>query len=137
VIRKSLVLLLVLVFPVIGMAAKPIQNLVDVPVPVNVDATRPSLEDVRTAIISACQARGWTPVLGEGNTVLASILVRSTHYAEIEISYTESAYSITYVSSRNLDYNEKKQKIHRNYNNWVNKLSGTIQREFGVRSQVY
>jgi hypothetical protein len=34
------------------------------------------------------------------------------------------------VDSRQLDYNEKRQKIHRNYNGWVIKLSATIQQQF-------
>jgi len=117
-------------------AAEPIQNLVDVPVPVNLDGSTPKLEEVKKVIISGCRARGWTPVLGQsGNIITASLSVRSKHFAEVDISYSEKAYSITYKSSRDLDYDEKKQKIHRNYNKWVTMLSDTIQREFGVSRQ--
>lgn len=114
-------------------AAEPIQNLLDVPVPVNLDGSTPKLEDVKKAIISGCRARGWTPVLGQtGNLITASQLVRSKHFAEVDISYSEKSYSIVYKSSRDLDYDEKKQKIHRNYNKWVVILSNAIQREFSA-----
>jgi hypothetical protein len=132
-LRRS-ILLFILAFPIMAIAGKPIENLVDIPVPVNVDGSQPSIDDVRTAVIAGCRTRGWTPVLGDGNTVIASILVRSTHYAEVEISYTDLAYSITYKSSRELDYDQKKQEIHRNYNKWISNLSESIQAEFGVRS---
>ena len=44
----------------------------------------------------------------------------------IEIPFSQSAYSLIYLDSERLDYNEKKQKIHRNYNKWITLLSRTI-----------
>lgn len=115
-------------------AAKPIQDLSGVKVPVYVDGSQPTIEEVKQAVIAGCHKRGWTPVISGANQITASILVRSKHFAEVEISYSEADYSITYKSSKNLDYNEKRQRIHRNYNSWISKLSSSIQREFGVRA---
>lgn len=126
-----------LVLPANANAAKPIENLIDMPVPAKVDGSPRTIEEVRKAIILGCQARGWTPADDGEQKMRASILVRGKHYAEVEIPYTTTSYSIIYKSSRNLDYDEKKQKIHRNYNGWVGKLSGTIQKQFGVDAQFY
>ncbi len=110
------------------LAAKPLQNLIDIPVPANIDGSSPSAEDVRSAIVAGCKERRWVPILDENNNISCSILVRSRHFAEVEISYTTDTYSIIYKDSRELDYNEKKQRIHRNYNKWVLNLSDSIQR---------
>ena len=118
-------------------AVQPVKDLLDVAVPINADGTAISLENVKTAIITACKARGWTPVISGSNEIKASILVRSKHYAEITIPYTANTYSIKYVRSDGLDYDPEEKTIHRNYNKWVVMLSASIQRQFGVRSQGY
>ncbi len=126
---KGILLSLVLaafLTPAIGEAAKPILNLVDVAVPVKVDMTLYTAEQVKAAIVRACFARGWAPVLDGEGMVRATINVRGKHFAEIEIPFSASSYSILYKSSRNLDWDPKRGKIHRNYNNWVVKLSASI-----------
>ena len=110
--------------------AKPIHNIVDESVPMMTDGSSATLEDVKKAIIAGCKRRGWKAVLGGDAQIKCSILVRGKHYAEVTIPYSESSYSILYSDSRVLDYNEKKQRIHRNYNGWVIKLSGTINQQF-------
>jgi hypothetical protein len=133
----SIFTLVLMFFSFSAFASDPIKDLVGVTVPVNVDGSAPNVEEVKQAIISACRKRGWTPTITGANQITASITVRSKHSAEVEISYTEKDYSIIYKSSQELDYNEKKRKIHRNYNKWVAMLSSSIQREFGVRAQGY
>jgi len=113
-----------------ALADKPILNFHDQPVPVNRDGSSPTLEEVKQAIIMGCRLRRWTPVIGSENEIKCSILVRGRHYAEVSIPYSRESYSIVYSDSRVLDYNEKKQRIHRNYNNWVNNLAAAIQRKF-------
>jgi len=115
-----------LLLPLVGEAAKPILNLTDIPVPVRVDGQSLGAEEVRKGIIKACQARGWTPVMDGHGNIHAMINVRGRHTAEIEIPFSADSYSIIYVSSEGLNYDERRQRIHRNYNNWVLKLSGTI-----------
>jgi len=129
---KSIALLFFLLISSTTEAAKPIGNLIDVPVPTSLDGTNPSLDEVKRAIISGCKIKGWSPELIDQNKIKASIWVREKHFAEIEIRFTEEKYSIIYLSSKNLDYNERKQKIHRNYNKWVILLSEVIQNELRV-----
>ncbi len=123
-------IIVLLLLPFAGYAASPIQDLIDIPVPVRVDGTYGSLDDVQRAIIKGCMAKRWTPTRESDGKISASILVRSRHFAEVEIVFTDRRYSITYKSSRNLDYNEKNRKIHRNYNKWVANLSASIQQQF-------
>ena len=110
--------------------AKPIHNIVDESVSLMADGSSATLEDVKKAIIAGCKLRGWKAVLDGDAQIKCSILVRGKHYAEVTIPYSESSYSILYSDSRVLDYNEKKQRIHRNYNRWVIKLSRTINQQF-------
>ena len=131
-ISKTLPLLLLFLLSAPLEAAKPIGNLIDVSVPQNEDGSYPSLNDVRRAIIAGCQVKGWQPIQESKDRIRASIWVRNKHYAEVLIPFTEKKYSITYETSKNLDYSERNQKIHRNYNKWVILLSKAIQNEFDI-----
>ena len=111
-------------------AAKPILNIEDEAVPVKLDGSTRSAEEVGQAITAGCKAKGWTPVIVDDAQMKCSILVRGRHYAEVLIPYTESKYSILYSDSRVLDYDAERQRIHRNYNKWVILLSQTIQQQF-------
>jgi len=119
--------------PALVLAGQPILNLKDVPVPVKPDSSAYTIDEVQQAIIAGCRYKGWTPLIERPGQIKATITVRGKHYAEIAISYTSAAYSIQYVSSNNLDYDAKKQEIHRNYNKWITLLSEAIQRQFGIR----
>jgi hypothetical protein len=130
----AILIALLLALPTATFAAEPIKNLVDVPLPIKVDGSPRTLQEVRQAIVQGCQVRGWTPVDDGPQKIRASILVRAKHYAEVDIPYTTTSYSITYRSSKVLDYDEKKQKIHRNYNKWVFNLSSDIQKQFSVKT---
>jgi len=84
-----------------------------------------STEAVYTAIKEAGQSLGWKitkvkPGVAEGKLYLR------THVAVVRINYSGSAYSINYVSSKNLDYNAEKKKIHTNYNGWIQNLEKAI-----------
>jgi len=116
----------------IAWAAEPIHNIVDEAVPIRFDGNPRTIEDVQNAVVKGCQRKGWSPVPAGENEITCTILVRGRHYAEVSISYSESSYSILYVSSRVLDYDEKKQRIHRNYNRWVLNLSAAIKQEFDL-----
>jgi hypothetical protein len=122
-----LVLAATLLFsPGVATAGHPINNLVDIAVPVKGDGAQFWPDEVQSIIIEATSARGWSPVLEAPGVITATINVRGKHFAKVEIPFSATNYSILYVSSDNLDYNARRQTIHRNYNNWVVKLSGTI-----------
>lgn len=114
--------------PELALAAKPINNLVDVAIPTRADGTRLSLVEVRDGVFAGCRFKGWAPTLVAENKFEASIHVRS-HFAKVAIEFDEFTYSISYMDSDNLDYDPKGQKIHRNYNKWVVLLSQAIQNE--------
>jgi hypothetical protein len=80
--RITILLFSLLITSVIP-AAVPIENLVDVPIGVKLDGTDPSLSEVKFAIIFGCRVEGWTPIMKDENTILASILVRGKHYVEV------------------------------------------------------
>ena len=130
---QLLTIILCLLVPLQVQAGHPIKDLLDVRVPVKLDGSAYSVEEVRRAIIAGAQRRGWTPRLEGDSKIIASILVRSRHYAEVEIAFTATSYSITYRDSRELDYDKDNREIHGNYNKWVNNLSDSIQKEFGLQ----
>lgn len=113
-----------------ALAGKPIMNIHDRAVPVNVDGSGRTIDEVRAAVIEGCKLKGWTPVMNGENEIKCSIDVRGRHYAEVLIAYTAEHFSIVYSGSRGLEYNEKKQRIHRNYNRWVANLALAIQQQF-------
>lgn len=122
--------LLILMATGVSHAGSPIQNMIDVPVPIRADGSGYAIDEVRTAIIKGCQARRWTAEIAGDGLIRARLNVRNKHFAVVEIPYSASSYSIIYVSSENLDYKPKRETIHRNYNKWVLNLSATINSQF-------
>lgn len=122
---RSVFLLALIFVPAIA-APKPITNMIDVPVPVKVDSSSYTAEEVRAAIIEGCLASEWVAVVDDEGQVRATLNIKNKHFAEVEIPYSASSYSIIYTSSTNLNYNEARQTIHRNYNRWVLRLSQSI-----------
>jgi hypothetical protein len=111
-------------------AATPVMNMIDVPVPIQPDGSRYPIEDVRAAIIQGCQAQRWSVEITGDGVLLARFNNKNKHFANVEITYSEHTYSIVYHSSENLDYNPKRDTIHRNYNNWILRLSASIDKQF-------
>ena len=118
--------LAVLVSPAISDAASPVNNLKEVAIPVRSDGTQFPVEEIQAVILESCLSRNWTPRLEGDGSITAMIDVRGKHSATVRIPFSSESYSILYVSSENLDYNPKRESIHRNYNGWVVKLSQTI-----------
>ncbi|APQ11996.1 hypothetical protein NS274_20440 [Pseudomonas oryzihabitans] len=83
--------------------------------------------DVREAILTALQQRGWATRSEAPGQITASIDVRGRHQAWIDIPYSTQGYQIRYRDSAGLDYDG--QHIHRNYNKWVHLLDVAIRRQ--------
>jgi len=115
-----------LVSPGIAGAASPVNNLKEVAIPVRTDGAKFPVEKIQAVILESCLSRNWTPRLEGDGSITATIDVRGKHSATVKIPFSPASYSILYVSSENLDYNPKRESIHRNYNGWVTKLSQTI-----------
>lgn len=80
---------------------------------------------IYNAIVSGASKKGWRVTKIKPGLAEATITVRS-HYAKVQIPYTNTRYSIKYVESRNLKYNAAEKTIHRNYNGWVKRLEAQL-----------
>ncbi|MEO1201097.1 MAG: SHOCT domain-containing protein [Pseudomonadota bacterium] len=111
-------------------AARKIENLVNLPVPDRVDGSKFTLAEVRALIMQGCTKREWKPETESDSVLTCAILVRGRHYVKVEIPFSETAYSILYLDSEEMNYNEAKQTIHRKYNGWVENLRMMIDWQF-------
>jgi hypothetical protein len=112
--------------------ADKIQDFIDQPVSTKANGQKFTPLEVQSIIIKACTVRKWVPRVSEPGKLSVNILVRGVHYAEVSIPFNDTTYSILYVTSRELDANEKKRKIHGNYNKWVGALNAEIGRAFAL-----
>lgn len=87
-------------------------------------------EQVKKVIMMAGINRGWNLTEVADGQFKAVLDIRK-HQAVVQIDYTDSHYSITYLDSTNLK--AKNGQIHKNYNNWINNLSNDIKR-FAIQS---
>ncbi|MTI11037.1 hypothetical protein [Curvivirga aplysinae] len=82
-----------------------------------------TLDDVAEAIMQAGEVRGWVMEKRSSNKIAASLYIR-THVSMVDITFTETEFSIEYVDSKNLKY--KNGNIHTNYNRWIRNLEHDI-----------
>lgn len=106
-----------------GWGAQPIQNVIDAPIATSSPVTTAR---VKSAIINSGVSLGWQ-MTETGPGVIQGTLHLRKHTAIVDVSYSETKYSIVYRSSVNLD--EKDGKIHKNYNSWVQNLNRKINAE--------
>ncbi|MDB5820099.1 MAG: hypothetical protein JWQ11_3739 [Rhizobacter sp.] len=106
----------------------PVFDVVDAPVPTS-SAKALTTDQVRAAIIRAGADLGWHVSDAGSGRLVATIALRK-HTAEIEIPYSDTAFSITYKNSTNLDAADG--QIHKNYNGWIQNLSRGIQRQLAT-----
>jgi hypothetical protein len=97
--------------------------------PVKTLGAAPSPAQVREAIIEAGQRRAWTFVDAGPGLLIATLLVREKHTAEVNIAYTAENYSLTYRRSMNLRYSADGPTIHPSYNKWVTEFVNSINTE--------
>jgi hypothetical protein len=81
---------------------------------------------VRQAIVTAGTALGWTVVDAQPGKLEGTLNLR-THTAVVDIPYSATAYSIVFKRGDNL--NVEGDKIHKNYNGWVQNLDRGIRTE--------
>src|SRR5262245_11820588 len=121
-VLAAIALGLLLAYPAI--ARDVIANPSGIPVPWSKERDATS-EDIGRAIVKGCSVRGWSCRIESPGKIRAVLHVRR-HMAETTIDYDTKTYSITYVDSRELDYDSTTQKIHRKYNGWINNLIADI-----------
>ena len=85
-----------------------------------------SSENVYRAIYAAGTSLGWRISKIKPGVAQGKISLRD-HMAVIRIDYNNSFYTIRYIRSQNLNYNQKKGTIHKNNNGWIHNLENAIQ----------
>jgi hypothetical protein len=89
---------------------------------------------VREKIIRAIQSHkaGWQVASDAPGKIGASVMVRGKHSVQVAINYTASNFSVTYLSSVNMDAHTGDggvTMIHPKYNGWVGDLVRSIRDE--------
>ncbi|SMF21033.1 hypothetical protein [Desulfovibrio gilichinskyi] len=108
-----------------GCRTATIQNIEMAPILTDSSNTK-TLDQVKNSIIRAGYSLNWKMSDIAPGHLVGTLNLRS-HQAVVDITYTTKDYSINYKSSTNLKH--KGDKIHSNYNAWVNNLSNAINRE--------
>ncbi|MGF1692700.1 hypothetical protein [Photobacterium kagoshimensis] len=121
---KGLIIAAVLTSVVGCSRTHPVLNVENAPVSYNV-----KVDQVRSAILQSGADRGWIMQETKPGTIRGEITKR-THKAVIDVEYNAKTYSIHYVSSENLQY--ENGEIHRNYNRWVNNLDVDIKKKLAT-----
>ncbi len=103
--------------------SKTVQNVENAPIPSGLD-----MKAIGDAIIDGCSTRNWQASLVEAGHMQCTLYIRD-HMAKVDITYDTQTFSITYADSENLKYDAEKNRIHRNYNSWVQNLRGDINNE--------
>ena len=112
---------LVLMLSVMGCSRNaPLMN-----IPSQEVAAKKTNEDVFNAIKRAGVGLGWIINKTSDNTATGTLNLRS-HQAVVSIDYSTKNYSITYYSSKELNYSGIKNTIHSNYNGWIQNLNNAI-----------
>ena len=99
--------------------------------PIAISGSSHTADDVRKAILRAGSRRGWV-FSDEGPGKLVGTLSLRKHQAMVDVTYGKDSYDITYRDSRNLDYDAANNKIHSNYNGWVQNLVKDISIEMSL-----
>ncbi|WP_022661122.1 hypothetical protein [Paucidesulfovibrio longus] len=105
-----------------GCKRQVVHNVMDAYVPKS-STHQLSMEQIEHAIIEAGAGRGWVMSTQEPGLIIGTLNIRA-HQAVVKITYDQNSYNITYLNSTNLKYDG--EKIHRNYNNWINYLERDI-----------
>ncbi|MGI9492996.1 MAG: hypothetical protein ACR2QF_11420 [Geminicoccaceae bacterium] len=80
------------------------------------------------AIKTAGSKIGWQMDTIRPGLIRGTLNVRS-HMAIVDISYDNERFSIDYVDSENLKYDEEQNVIHKSYNKWIGILERRIRAE--------
>lgn len=99
----------------------PVYNVVDHPIPVS--AQKLPLTEIEKNIMAAGAQHQWQcEELGPGS--LHASFTHGSHQVVVAIAFSQTAYSITLVSSVNMK--QEGDEIHRKYNQWVRTLEEAI-----------
>jgi len=106
----------------------PILNQDNISVTTTIEKT-PTAEQVRAAIMSGAQEKGWVVVQVGPGKLQGTLLVRGKHTVVIDIPYSPEKYALIYKDSQNMNYHEKdgQKVIHPFFNRWLLELKKSIE----------
>jgi photosystem II stability/assembly factor-like uncharacterized protein len=109
-----------------GRATVPVVNYNDIGF--TTASKKPTLAQVKKAILTAAETKGWIVNDKGPGKMDATLTVRGKHTIIVLITYTTSSFSINYVDSIDMKYGVKhgEPSIHPFYNDWVKELEETI-----------
>jgi len=112
-------------------ADDPIKDIVDHEVPALKDGTKLAPADVEKALLAALARRNFDATIAAPGLITAKFS-HGKHVIEVTLPYSDSAYSVRYLDSKFMDYNEKKQRIDDAYNEWIDGLDEHIQAQLEI-----
>ncbi len=112
--------LIILSFLFLGCTTVPVQNIDNVTI-----MPTQTKEHVKRVITNAATARGWKVSEKNDSTIRAQLFARK-HEVVIDIAYSGSSFSISYVDSKNMNYDG--ETIHKKYMAWIERLRTDILR---------
>ncbi|MDR1239917.1 MAG: CsgG/HfaB family protein [Treponema sp.] len=83
----------------------------------------------QTAMLEVLEQDKWT-VDQEGSGYILCTLRGRNWWVQIKICYWDDEYWYEYVNSNNLDANPARNRIHRNYDNWISNLENRLKRNY-------
>lgn len=112
-----------------GRATVPVVNYNDVSF--TTVSKKTTLAQVKKAILTATEAKGWIVTDKGPGKMDATLSVRGKHTVIVLITYSTSTFSINYVDSADMKYEIKngEPSIHPYYNEWVKNLEEAIKIE--------
>ena len=84
-------------------------------------------EQMQSAIYQSLHRYGWQMQSDDGHIIIARYNKQDRHIVVIRIEYSPQRFTILHQSSEGMEYNAKRQTIHRNYNRWIRNLETDIQ----------
>ena len=108
-------------------------ELIDPP-PVAVPAGISEKELVKQ-IKKAFVGRNWSIEKEEAGSIKATLYLRS-HIARVAANYSKDEVTLTYLSSENLNFKEKKGKrfIHKNYLTWIQNVRNDLNKNLQLQA---
>jgi hypothetical protein len=120
--QKIILLMIFSIFLIGCRAAVPIIDITDAPITTG-SGKSPSLSVVTHDIVQAGIGLGWQMKKENPGHIIATLVLRK-HMVKVDINYSNTEYSILYKDSTEMNYDG--EKIHANYNSWVQNLSKSI-----------
>lgn len=101
---------------------EPVYNVVNHPVPL--PAQKLPLDQIGHIVVDSAIQYHWR-IVPVGPNQLRATYDRGRHEAVIDITYSQTAYSINLVST--VDLKQRDGEIHSRYNGWIHNLERTIE----------